>query len=101
MLKPEHVILTALVVGGGLGPATVLNSSILDSQCEEQLRAECQGLPPAQQHIDQEEPSQPLLGVQGVHAATTDAGPPPMIGAMAAVNSPDIMEAFGTTGTPI
>ena len=99
-MKSKYMVFSALVASGGLAPAAILNGSILEGQCEEQSRAGCQGLPPAQQHVDQEEPSQPLLGVQGVHAATTDAGPPPMVGTMAAVNSPDIMEAVGTTGTP-
>ena len=92
-MNSKYVLYTALVAGGGLGPAALINGSILDNQCEGQLRAGCQGLPPAQQHVDQREPSPPLLGAHPVYAVTTSTTPT-NYGAL--VSGPSGLVGFGT-----
>lgn len=74
-MTPKYFLYSAIVAGGALGPAALVNGSILENQCEGQLRAGCQGLPPAQQHVDQREPSQPLLGARAVYTVTTSTTP--------------------------
>jgi hypothetical protein len=95
---PKTVLYSALVAGAALGPAALLNGSILDNECEGQLRAGCQGLPPAQQHVDQREPAQPLLGAHQVMAITTSTTPT-NFGSY--VSGPGGLVSFGTlTGGP-
>jgi hypothetical protein len=74
-MTPKNFLYSALVAGGALGPAALVNGAIMDSQCEGQLRVGCQGLPPMQQHVDQREPSQPLLSGHSVYALTTSTTP--------------------------
>jgi hypothetical protein len=95
---PKTVLYSALVAGAALGPAALLSGSILDNQCEGQLRAGCQGLPPAQQHVDQREPAPPLLGAHQVMAITTSTTPT-YLGSY--VSGPGGLVSFGTlTGGP-
>jgi hypothetical protein len=97
-ISAKTVLYSALFAGAALGPAALLNGSILDNQCEGQLRAGCQGLPPAQQHVDQREPAQPLLGAHQFMAITTSTTP---VNFGSYVSGRDGSVSFGTlTGGP-
>jgi hypothetical protein len=72
-MRAKNILLSAIVAGGAVGPAAIYNASIMEDQCEGQLRAGCQGLPPAQPHVDEREPSHPLP-LYGAHNVVMTTG---------------------------
>jgi hypothetical protein len=91
----KTILYSTLVAGAALGPAALVNGTILDNQCDGQLRAGCQGLPPAQHHVDQREPSLPLLGANQVYAVTTSTTPIHHNGYGSLVSGPGGLTGFG------
>ncbi len=77
-MSAKGIIGAALLTGAALAPAAVLNGSVLERECEGQLRAGCQGLPPPQEHIDRDGPhGPPLTESQSVMMNPTGPAPPP------------------------
>jgi hypothetical protein len=74
-VHPKFMLYSAIVAGGAVGPAALVNGEILDFQCDGQIRAGCQGLPPVLHHIEQREPAPPLLVASAVYAFTTSSTP--------------------------
>jgi len=72
-MNPKYIAYSVLIAGGAAAPAAMVNGTILENSCENQLRVGCEGLPPKQMHVDQREPSQPMLGIRPVYLTTSTA----------------------------
>ena len=72
--QKEKLVVVAVAIGA-LGPAAVLNGTILIRQCEDNDTPVCSGLQPEQHHIDNREPEHSILGARV--AAVTSATPSP------------------------
>jgi hypothetical protein len=74
-MSAKGIVGVALLSDAAMAPAAVLNGSVLEGQCEGQLRTGCQGVPPQQQHIEHQDPARPLLLSDQVYAIGRSTAP--------------------------
>jgi hypothetical protein len=92
-MNPKNVLYSAIIAGGAIAPAALVNGQIFENQCEGQLRVGCRGLPPVHHHIDQREPLQPLYEANAAYAVNTSTSPETQTRLM--VSGPSGLVGFG------